>query len=87
MQQGGAGVRLRLRRDGMRTLSEDVGGRGDAGGAADGGEATARRRASAPAQLAGRTSDEHVVGGRVQHPVVALAWVVVVPRHLQQASK
>ena len=39
-----------------------------------------------PPQLACGASDEHdVVTGRVQCPVVALAWVVVWPGHLHEA--
>lgn len=41
-------------------------------------------RGAAP-QLARGAADEHVLGRRVQHPVVALAGVVVVPRHLHKA--
>ena len=67
----------------MLRRGEDVGG-GRRDGAAYGGETTARGRAGAPAQLARRAADEHVVGRRVEHPVVALARVVVVPRHLHE---
>jgi len=96
LTQQGSGVRLRLCRHHRRRmrmyrvmmpmLTEYVGGGGgDAGGASDGGETTARRRAGPPAQLARRAADEHVVGRRVEHPVVALARVVVVARHFDEA--
>lgn len=39
----------------------------------------------ATAKLAGGSSDEDVVGGRVEHPVVAFARVVVVTRHFDKA--
>lgn len=39
----------------------------------------------APAELPGGPADEDVVTARVQHPVVALARVVVVPGHLDEA--
>ena len=48
------------------------------------GEAAARGGGVAPAQLARRAADEDVVGRRVDHPVVALPGVVVVPRHLKR---
>lgn len=37
------------------------------------------------AKLPGRATDEDILRGRVEHPVVALAGVVVVPRHLDEA--
>lgn len=43
------------------------------------------RRGGAAPQLAGRAADEHVVARRVEHPVVALARVVVVARYLHEA--
>jgi len=36
-------------------------------------------------KFTGRSTDIHVVGGRVEHPVVALARVVVVARNLDEA--
>jgi len=86
------GSRVRLGRnsgDGRNRVvmsAEYPGGRGgNAGREPDSGEATARRGASPPAQLACRAADEDVVGGRIQHPIVALARVVVVTRHLDEA--
>lgn len=38
-----------------------------------------------PPQLARRAADEHIFGRGVQHPVVALAGVVVVARHFHKA--
>lgn len=38
-----------------------------------------------PAELARRATDEHVLRRRVQHPVVALAGVIVVSRHFHKA--
>jgi len=70
----------------MGMMSEHPGGsRSDADSAPNRGETTARRRAGPPAQLARRAANEHVVGGRVEHPVVALAGVVIVARHLDEA--
>ena len=67
-------------------VAEHAGGRGSyPGGTPDGGETTTRGGAGPPTQLARRSADEHVVGGRVQHPVVALARVVVVARHFDEA--
>lgn len=48
-------------------------------------EPSAARQRGPPPQLPGRAADKHVVGRRVQHPVVALAGVVVVSRHLHEA--
>lgn len=43
------------------------------------------RRRGAPPQLARRAPDEHIIRGRVQHPVVALPRVVVMSRYLHEA--
>jgi len=70
----------------MRVMREHTSGSpSDAGGAPDCRKTTARRRAGAPAQLARRAADKHVVGGRIEHPVVAFARVVVVARNLDEA--
>ncbi len=53
--------------------------------ALEGGETRTRGGRGATAQLAGGAADEDVVAGRVQHPVVALARVVVVARHFDEA--
>jgi len=55
------------------------------GSSPDGGEATARGRAGPSTQFARRAANEHVVSRRVQHPVVALAWIVVVARDFDEA--
>ena len=49
----------------------------------EGSEAGSRVHGASPPQLASRPPDEHVVAGRVDHPVVPLPRVVVVPRHLR----
>ena len=70
----------------MGIMSEHPSGRGgDPGRAPDCGKTTARRRAGPPAQLARRTADKHVISGRVEHPVVTLAGVVVVARNFDEA--
>ena len=48
----------------------------------EGSEARSRVHGTSPPQLASRSPDEHVVAGWVDHPVVSLPRVVVVPRHL-----
>ncbi len=48
-------------------------------------QSTSRCRGVPPSQLAGGAADEYVVAGGIDHPVVALAGVVVVPRHLDEA--
>ncbi len=51
----------------------------------EGGQPASGRRGVPPSQLARRPPDEHVVRGGVDHPVVSLAGVVVVSRHLDEA--
>ena len=48
----------------------------------EGGKARPGVHGASPPQLAGGAADEDVVTRGVDHPVVALPWVVVVPRHL-----
>ena len=48
----------------------------------EGGKARPGVHGAPPPQLAGGAADEDVVARWVDHPVVALPWVVVVPRHL-----
>ena len=48
----------------------------------EGSEARSRVHGTSPPQLASRPPDEHVVACWVDHPVVSLPRVVVVPRHL-----
>ena len=49
----------------------------------EGSKTGPRVHGASPPKLAGGAADEHIVAGRVDHPVVALPWVVVVPRHLR----
>lgn len=49
------------------------------------GKARAAVKRGSPAQLTRRAADEHVLRRCVQHPVVALAGVVVVSRHFHKA--
>jgi len=51
----------------------------------EGSEAGSRVHGASPPQLASRPPDEDVVAGRVDHPVVPLPRVVVVPWHLDEA--
>lgn len=51
----------------------------------EGRQSTPGRGGRSSPQLARGTSDEDVFTARVQHPVVALPRVVVVPRHLHEA--
>ena len=48
----------------------------------EGGEPASRGRGVPAPEFAGGAADEDVVGRGVDHPVVALPRVVVVPRHL-----
>jgi len=51
----------------------------------EGCKAGPRVHGASPPELASGASDEDVVAGGVDHPVVPLPGIVVVPRHLYEA--
>lgn len=69
---------------GIREVGRGGGGRGR-GGTAQAQETAPLQSRAPPAQFTCGTADVYVVAGGVQHPVVALAWVVVVSGDLDEA--